>query len=275
MSYLIFDIEGIIHPQRLLRVESLQKGLGDTEDTLVASAVERLCATEKLRSPDKDCFVPARFHAPTTIAMLLVDDQLRYLAHITAAHRIDHGPDFKKNTETFWQAYAYAKKTYPECKLVTFGGTSYDLTVLEVTALEYGIPMPGWMVMDQPAYADPRNVFSTKAHLDLSTYLSKSKGGTLAYYSRLIGLPGKLETSGSSVAGMIRDGAHDQVTTYCWLDVVNLYGVFMNTLWVAGMTPAGYRGNPIFEDVMAKCFAGLGPEAKKFQDHYALNGQPF
>jgi predicted PolB exonuclease-like 3'-5' exonuclease len=297
MSYLIFDIEGIVDPKRLLRVENPKRGRvtrddgtsrEETDDELVAREVTRICDASKdpaVRAGEVACFVPVRFHAPTTICLLLVSDAMQYITHSTIALQAANplfpkviSPDFKTNTASFWNSYAWAKQNHPDCRLVTFGGHGYDLPVLEITALEYGIQLPDWYQFDVPTYADPRSAFAQKHHLDLSTYLSKGKGGSLSYYSRLIGLPGKLDTNGSMVADLLKeDGGNDKVIDYCWLDTANLYGVLFNVLYAAGRIAAPYQSNPVFETTVQRVLDGRGPEAKRFMElyHRSVSGIPF
>ena len=45
--------------------------------------------------------------------------------------------------------------------------------------------------------------------------------------SRLLGLPGKLGTDGSQVAGMYDAGRTEDIRNYCELDVLNTYLVYL------------------------------------------------
>lgn len=282
MPCLIFDIETIIDAERLLRtekstarmIEANGKPRQETPDEVVAREAERICKLDPaVASGTKECFMAPRFHGPTHIALLLVDDQMQYLNHSLIALRKDHAPDFRGNTQTFWNTVAWVKQTHGGCRMVTWGGFRFDLPVLETCAFEYGIPMPGYLVFDQPAYNDPRSQFGTKHHLDLLPFMARGNGG-LSQWSRLVGLPGKMDTNGSMVADMLkRSNGHEEVGDYNMCDTVSTYAMLYHTLFLAGELTSSFRG-PTFEHAMDQCFKGRGKECQRFRALYDLNGQP-
>ena len=84
---------------------------------------------------------------------------------------------------------------------------------------------------------EPRNRYAADGHLDLMDFLADH--GATKFYSldvaaKLIGLPGKGDTHGSDVAGLVARGELDQVRTYCMQDVAQTSLLFLRTQLLRG-----------------------------------------
>ncbi len=280
--FLVLDTETHIDVPRVLRtLTPTFRNIADdtrreTDAECVRRVLQEMCELKKDTS-DKACFDPARFHAPNTIVMLGVTDEMQYIGHILINDRKPDGsPDVKKIVQGFWKNYAYFKatQTYGPLRMTTFNGLRFDLPMLEVNGLEHGCDMSCHYNLGAKPWEDPRAPLGVDLHLDLYQYLSeRSKlGGDLSYWSRLVGLPGKIDSNGGKVAEMLAklDGTNE-VTDYCICDVLNTYGLLFHVLRSMGRVATSYRG-PIFEDVMAKMSAGRGTELVRFKQLYESDG---
>ncbi len=263
MNYLITDIETTIDLERVVRTENEGGPLGVSLEDTANRILTEICAKQDTK--DQACFVPARFHAPVVVTLLLVDEQMRYRNHLIVA-----GRDPKDVTRRAWSAIQAQLGT---STLVTFNGLRFDMPVLEVCALDYGVQIPTWFKLGVKPWEDIRHP-SYAGHLDLFSYLSSkaSLGGSLSFWSRTAGMPGKVTTTGASVAEVLKkaDGI-EALSDYCTCDVLNTYGLLFRLLYCAGYLAADYRG-PIFEDTLARMMAGRGPEVRAFRDLYASEG---
>ncbi len=293
MPYLIFDIETVVDGERILRTEKpapqpvVRPGTNtldyETREEMIAREVDRLCKLDpKVADGSKSCFIPARYQSPVVICLLLVNDDMSYMGHWRIANTKPGvvptlpEPDTLANTQAFWAGFKWACDNHSPLVLTSFGGANFDMPVLEANALEAGIQTNNWFVFNKPSYQNPRLLAGSDMHLDLSSYIGQSRGGSLSFWSRLIGLPGKLDTTGAMVAEMLKaQGGLDSVIAYCSVDLLNTYGLLFETKFVAGLLPASYKKNPIFEDVMNKVLTGLGPEANRFiAEYHSVPGIP-
>ncbi len=263
MNYLIVDIETTIDLERVVRTENEGVPSGTTFEGCAEKTLARICSEQGVEV--KECFIPARFHAPVVAVLLLVDDQMRYLNHLVVA-----GRDTKDVTRRTWAAILAQLGT---STLVSFNGLKFDMPVLEVCALDYEVPIPGWFRVGVKPWDDIRHPASL-GHLDLYHYLAAkgNLGGSLSFWSRNASLPGKITTTGASVAEILKkvDGI-EALTSYCCCDVLNTYGLLYRVLYCAGLVSADYRG-PIFEDTLERMMVGRGSEVRDFRNLYASNG---
>jgi hypothetical protein len=271
MSYLIWDTETDTAYDRIMRTERPVLGAGESTVQAVDRVLKELC-DQKNQSYDRPCFTPARFHVPNTIGLLQVDEQLRYQRHLVIANRtIDNKPDYAANARQFWNCYNSAyDESNQNLVLVDFNGLHFDCPLMEVAGLENGCDLSRWYAFGNKSWEDPRGAFAHQRHIDLFAFLSTRAqvGGGLSYWSRLIGLPGKLDTDGAMVQDMLKtaDG-HQRVADYCMCDVLNTYGLLFHILHCMGHTPTSFTG-PVFEDTMRRVAQGRGSELQKFVQFY-------
>jgi predicted PolB exonuclease-like 3'-5' exonuclease len=131
--------------------------------------------------------------------------------------------------------------------LVTWNGRGFDLPVLSMRALRWGVPW-GWYYDDR----DVRYRYSDSGHVDLMDFLSDFGGSRqmkLDDAARLIGLPGKAASDGfdgSQVAELVAKGQNRgnraKVARYCLQDVLQTALIFLRTRYHLGILDAeGYE----------------------------------
>jgi predicted PolB exonuclease-like 3'-5' exonuclease len=116
--------------------------------------------------------------------------------------------------------------------LVTWNGRGFDLPVLRLRALKYGLSFPWYY--DEPQTRDRR---SDEGHLDLADFLADhgaARMTSLDGVTRLIGLPGKAGLDGSQVEGLYRAGQMETLRNYCLSDVAQTAFVFLRTWLLVG-----------------------------------------
>ncbi len=273
--YLIYDTETMVDPDRLVRVEALNRpGVVGTREELIAKKLDDIC---KDKGKEAGCFIPVTYHAPVCAVMLLVDDQLNYRAHRVIANTKDGKPDFARNTVEFWDLYNSAKKDGP-LTLVDFNGHCFDSPLMEMAGIEYGADLSQWLMLDAKGWDDPRSRFYFKPRLDLYQFLvgrTGNKYGDLNFWSRLCGLPGKLDTTGDNVAELLKaQNGLERVTTYCVADVANTYGLLFQVLYAMRMIPTNWRC-PAFHATIEKLMVGQGAEMQTLQRFCLSDGPLF
>ena len=90
--------------------------------------------------------------------------------------------------------------------LVSFNGRGFDLPVLELAALRYGLALPRYF--DETAPASPRHA-AVAAISTSTTFFQLRRGGLrggMDLLLKLIGMPGKIEMDGSDVQGYSKPG---------------------------------------------------------------------
>ena len=126
-------------------------------------------------------------------------------------------------------------------QLVTFNGSSFDLSVLRYRAMVNGVSAPGLA---------SRLYFNryTEDHVDLCDVLSSfsSQGkATLHELSRVMGLPGKPSgIHGGEVEKFYKEGKIREIADYCESDVVNTYRVWLRyELFRGRLTDATFQAS--------------------------------
>jgi predicted PolB exonuclease-like 3'-5' exonuclease len=119
--------------------------------------------------------------------------------------------------------------------VVTWNGRGFDLPVLALRALRFGLNF-NWYYRGE-GY---RYRFSEEGHLDLGDVLSDhgaARMTSLDGAARLIGLPGKGKdgVDGSQVEGLFHAGQLETLRKYCLSDVAQTAFLFLRYRLVAGM----------------------------------------
>jgi hypothetical protein len=110
-------------------------------------------------------------------------------------------------------------------QIVTWNGSGFDMPVIAMRALRYGVPMR-WYYAEK----DYRYRYTANGHLDLADYLADFGRGrmpSLDGAAKLIGLPGKGSIKGDSVDVMWRANRYDDIRNYCLTDVIQTAFVFL------------------------------------------------
>jgi len=224
VALFVLDIESVVDYDL---VSQLNRSNDPVKFDVAAEVTRR--ATNKGVTQEK-YFWPPLYHSPVCVVGLWADDMGDFQG-ITQI--VDTDP--KKVTTQFWDVY---RSFQGSARVVTFNGKRFDMPVLEARALHYGVPLTGWMVLDQPAWEDPRAKFNTARHWDLNDYAPMGGGG-LSEWARLVGLPGKIDTDGGQVDKLLQDGKLDEIVEYCTCDVINTYGLMLKYMQAMGWLEFG------------------------------------
>ena len=120
--------------------------------------------------------------------------------------------------------------------LVTWNGRGFDLPVIIARALKHAVPME-WYFRSR----DYRYRYSVAGHLDLCDQLCDHGAGrrwSLDAAAKLIGWPGKIDTSGGDVADLYAAGDIERIGSYCLEDVVQTAAVLLRSALLFGWLDA-------------------------------------
>lgn len=195
-----------------------------------AEQLRRVIAERRARTGGRSDFLPLPYHRPVAACLLeAVEDGGVVRVTDVAAWTDRRGDDEAAFLARIWDRIDGAA-------LVTFHGRGFDLPVLELRSLKFGVPTPAW-------FAGARRAGSPD-HLDLKELLSAQGAASAApldLYAKLLGLPGKEDVAGEDVLALYAEGALDRIAAYCMTDVVQTFLVFLRYRLLEGsLTPDGY-----------------------------------
>jgi predicted PolB exonuclease-like 3'-5' exonuclease len=216
MAFAVFDIETRVDKRLLNRALLEHENLSDNE------AFARFRQDPRNRSGD---FMPLTLHLPIAIAVGDVggDYVLRSVENLAANDYSEEGlvREFWRRVESFAGV------------LVSFNGRSFDLPVLELAALRYGISAPSYFTQ-----ADSPRHRASGRHLDLYDFLcnfgSHGLRGGLDLLMKMMGMPGKSTMDGSQVQEYFEAGRLDEIQRYCRADVIRTYLLFLRVELMRG-----------------------------------------
>ena len=217
MEFAIFDIETRIDKQLLNQVFFPHDSISDDE--------AYLRFREDLRDRGGD-FSPLTLHVPISIVIGNVggDHILRSVQTLTIP-----GDSEERLVREFWTRL----EDFRGC-LVSFNGRRFDLPVLELAAMRWGISAPCYFADDN----SPRSRHSPERHLDLCEYLTNfgevGLRGGMDLLLKLLGLPGKLAMNGAMVQEFFDLGRLDEIHRYCRTDVIQTYFLFLRVELMRG-----------------------------------------
>ena len=152
-------------------------------------------------------FPPLWAHRPIVIGVLWLDESYAF-------KRIGVIGEDKDEPAMLADFAAFCERERPH--LVTYNGRGFDIPVLTLRCLRYGVPM-------RFAYDKQfRYRFTDEGHMDLFDFLSDhgaAKVGSLDALAHLVGLPGKVGVDGSQVEGLYNAGQLPLIKNYCLSDV--------------------------------------------------------
>ncbi|MBN1500898.1 MAG: 3'-5' exonuclease [Spirochaetes bacterium] len=221
VKYLVFDVEAVPDVGLIKDVKFPSENLSDEE------AIRKF-KDEMLEITDgRSDFIPVTFMKPVSvvIAKILNDFTIKEIVSLDE-------PEFKVEimTKRFWFAL---EDLYPKAAIVTFNGRGFDVPLLELMAYRYGIQM-------KTHFNDKfgtRQRYGTR-HIDLQELLSNNHAikmaGGLNLLSKVLGLPGKMDTDGSQVYDMYVEGKMKEINDYCICDVLDTYFVFLRSRVLIG-----------------------------------------
>lgn len=226
MPYVVFDIETRIDKRLVNESQFRGRGLSDE-----AAFQELRSALLEERGND---FLPLSFHVPVSVAVGLVSSD-HLLQSVESLAQSDYSEE--KLVREFWERV----ERFRGC-LVTFNGRQFDLPVLELQALRYGLSVPGYFGEDSPY----RRRYQVGKHLDLYEFITnfgayRVRGG-FDLLLRTIGLPGKGDVDGSRVQELWDAGRLSEIHAYCRRDVIQTYYLFLRLELLRGkITAERYR----------------------------------
>jgi predicted PolB exonuclease-like 3'-5' exonuclease len=172
---------------------------------------------------DLDAFAPPQAWRPICIGMVLLEvgPKMVITRRIGALEEAQERDLLTRFGET-------VTKLQP-CTLVTWNGRGYDLPVLMLRSLRYGLAH-GWYYGGKQT----RYRFSEEGHCDLMDAMTDyggARGLKLDELARLIGLPGKPkgadEVCGRNVGAAYAAGRLPEITAYCVADAVQTAFLFL------------------------------------------------
>lgn len=176
-------------------------------------------------------FPPLYACRPIVIGVMWLDEDL-------AVKRLGTIGEGKSEVEMMTDFAEFMTRWRPH--LVSWNGRSFDLPVLALRGLRYGLPF-GWYYRGE-GY---RYRYTEEGHLDLCDVLSDhgaAKMTSLDGAARLIGLPGKDGVDGSQVEGLYHGGQIEALRRYCLSDVAQTAFLFLRYRLVSGLLERdGYR----------------------------------
>ncbi|MAM46049.1 MAG: 3'-5' exonuclease [Planctomycetes bacterium] len=215
--YIVYDTESVVDGGLMARV--LYQGEELTPEAAIGRYLEGL--------GDPDAFIPVAFHVPVAIAVARVSSDFRLL-DISCLDDPDF--DSREMTRLFWKGVGH----YKGAALVDFNGRGFDIPLMTLNAFRFGISCPAYFADDRFGH---RYRYTDK-HIDLMDWLteygaSRIRGG-LNLLAKMLGKPGKMDTSGDQVAGLYEEGKLRQINDYCMHDVLDTYFVFLRTRVLTG-----------------------------------------
>lgn len=225
MAFAIFDIETRVDKHLLNKVFFADEQLSDEDAYL------RFRANLRERGND---FFPLTLHVPISIAVGYAN-QDRVLHSVDSLAIADYSEE--RLVRDFWQRTDH----FQGC-LVTFNGRGFDLPVLELSALRYGISAPYYFSEEESA----RSRRAPERHLDLYDFLTNygatALRGGMDLLLKMIGLPGKTELNGAMVQDYFEAGRIDEIHRYCRADVIQTYFLFLRVELLRGrIDRAGFQ----------------------------------
>lgn len=221
IAYLVFDIESVPDSRLIKSVKYPAEELSDEE------AVAKLQSEILENTEGKTNFIPATFQLPICLAVAKVDENF-ILRELVSLDEGRFRPE--EIAKKFWYGL---EVLYKKASIVTFNGRGFDVPLLEFMAFRYGITMERHLV----------DKFGTRyrfgnRHLDLQEYISNymavKMAGGLNLLAKVLGKPGKTETSGDEVYSLYQKGEMKRINTYCIHDVLDTYFVFLRTRVLLG-----------------------------------------
>lgn len=226
-NYALFDIETTID----------WKLVEDVEDCGQYEFID-LLRSEQKRGQLEDVFVPHVYHVPAAIAVGLLSEKGE-LEHLGCVR----GDNTEAMTREFWAWVERFQGKAGKGTLVSFNGRAFDMPVLELAALRYGIAIPQHC---NEKYGN-RYRFQDDWHLDVMDWFTghgatRLRGG-LALLSKLGGLPSRTVQHSN-----LEDNAStEQMQRWARNDVRRLYVVFQRLQFMRGRTES-LPGTPELED---------------------------
>lgn len=143
--------------------------------------------------------------------------------------------DERRLLQAYWRHFAKR-----QARAVTWNGKGFDLPVLRLRAMMYGIPAEAWFTRGTK-WENYTQRYASEWHCDLMERLANYGAATRMVMDDValaMGLPGKIGGHGSEVAAMVTAGELDRVRAYCDCDCLNLFALYVRYALLTGRTDA-------------------------------------
>lgn len=216
-AFLIVDTESVPDGELLAKVKY------PGELLTPEAAIERARAEAREASPSGSDFLPVTFQTPVAACVIRVNNKFQ-MEKVTCLD----APEFRaaEVVRKYWLGISLHKRA----SLVTFNGRGFDIPLLELAAYRQGISIQDHIV-------HTRHRFNGNS-LDLQEFFTNFGAcrmvGGLNLLAKMIGLPGKMETTGDQVLELWRKGDLQAINDYCMFDTLDTYFVFLRSRVMTG-----------------------------------------
>lgn len=198
---------------------------------------------DEVKKSDGNPFPPIWAHRVITIGLLVLDENM-IVKNDGCAHGGAAGGATEEEMVQRWADVASGLRSKTSAmRTVDFNGRRFDLPVLELRALRFGIPLD-FLFGKLPDNRGGKSAFSRdyldryKGHhfdlADLISHYGAFKGPPLRILARLIGLPGKVGMDGGKTYDAWKEGKFGEIDTYCMQDVYQTAFLFMRWRYQTG-----------------------------------------
>lgn len=193
-----------------------------------------ILAFEEQAKNTQSNFLPLPFHRIITISALICDDYGNFI-------RIgNYAKDSKNESEILSEFIKYLNDKNP--KLVSFNGRNFDLPLIMLRAMKYNLSAEAYFESENPMFNknkwdNYRARYSENFHIDLLDVLSSfglARGMKLDIVCKMLGIPGKFDTSGDDVFRLFYEGEYKKIDEYCQSDVLNTYWLYLKYQLLGG-----------------------------------------
>ena len=129
-------------------------------------------------------------------------------------------------------------------RLVSYNGRRFDFPVIEQRSMIHGLSMPTYFNAGDKWNCYTQR-YSKNWHLDLMDSMTNYGACPpipLGLAASSVGLPGKMDTDGSDVAGLYSKGKLTEIADYCELDVLNTFGLMLRWMMTtAELSQEGFQ----------------------------------
>jgi predicted PolB exonuclease-like 3'-5' exonuclease len=257
MNVLCFDIETIPDTEFGRRIFNL----GDLDDESVAKVMR----FKQLQARQTD-FLPLPQHRVIVISAVLRNSD--------GLHVFSLGEALGSEREIVQRFFDGLERRTPD--LVSWNGSGFDLPVLHYRALKHGVTAARyWEIGDSDRDYRYNNYLSRFhwRHIDLMDVLAGfqfSGRASLEHTAQLLGLPGKLGMSGSSVWDYYLKGKQIEIERYCETDALNTYLVYLRFELMRGNLDRN-RYDAEIERVRETIGRTEGPHWRQFLDAWQID----
>ncbi|NPA04015.1 MAG: 3'-5' exonuclease [Epsilonproteobacteria bacterium] len=186
-------------------------------------------ALELYEEEKGNSFLPIAYHQIVAISGIIFEEgKFKKISSI-------EGKDEKEKIKKFLDFINVANP-----RLISFNGRSFDLPMLMVRAMKYNLSCPAYFSEEggsKDKWNNYRSRYSEKFHLDLMDVLGNfgaMRSLNLDTLSKMLHLPGKIETDGSRVWQLYYDNKMEEIKEYCEGDVLNTFFIFLKYLILKG-----------------------------------------